>query len=198
MCPQRGDEDCSRPSQTMLRLAARPVRLLNVSLDNGCPTSSGYRFSNAGFSGIGLGKRTHPVHPVVAVSKPSLAMRGTLALRPTPQGRWWVVKTAWFARPRYRGPWLVRGTRLDKEGPVRFGENPTTPMMAVGRAAAKTADVFRSVPGGTFVLAPGCYGWQVDGVGFSYHIVFQARRALGRGVAAPRMTGLVASPAEVG
>lgn len=175
MCPQRGDEDCSRPSRTMLRLAARPLRLVNLSLDGGCPASSGYRFHSAGFSGTGLGRRTHPVHPVVAVSTPRLAMRGTLTLRPG-QGRWWVVKTAWFARPQYHGPFLVRGTRLDEEGPVRFGESPTASMLAVGRSTAKGADGFRSVPGGTYVQAPGCYGWQVDGVDFSYRIVFHAKR----------------------
>jgi hypothetical protein len=29
-------------------------------------------------------------------------------------------------------------------------------------------------PGGTWVVAPGCYGWQIDGLTFSYVVIFRA------------------------
>jgi hypothetical protein len=135
----------------------------------------GRRFSRAGFSGIALGMPNRPVHPVVVVSNPRLARHGVLPLRPD-QGRWWGVKTAWFAHPDYPGPFLIRGARLDGPGSVRFGEAPTTPMLAVAGSTTVGAHLYRSVPGGTYVHRPGCYGWQVDGVDFSYRILFQAIR----------------------
>jgi hypothetical protein len=32
----------------------------------------------------------------------------------------------------------------------------------------------RMAPGGTWVVAPGCYGWQIDGLTFSYVVIFRA------------------------
>jgi hypothetical protein len=34
-----------------------------------------------------------------------------------------------------------------------------------------TQDGYRTVPGSTWIKSPGCYGWQVDGRGFSDVIV---------------------------
>jgi hypothetical protein len=35
-------------------------------------------------------------------------------------------------------------------------------------------DGYREEPGGTYVRAPGCYAWQVDGLTFSEVIVVRA------------------------
>lgn len=172
-CPARGDPGCSEPSQAA-RLAARPLRLNKVSAATGCPTSAGARFENRRFGGIVLGGR-HPVRPLVAVARPRQALDGRVVLDRDPR-RWWRFKTLWFARASYHGPFLVRAARLDGDGVVRFGENPTAAMIAVNGLAYEGSGYIREVPGATYVRGPGCYGWQVDGVGFSYRIVFEAFR----------------------
>jgi hypothetical protein len=78
--------------------------------------------------------------------------------------------------PRYSGPFLVRGANLVTGAAVRFGEPPPVPALAVRARTVNGDDGFREAPGGTYVKRPGCYGWQIDGVGFSRVIVFQAHR----------------------
>lgn len=39
---------------------------------------------------------------------------------------------------------------------------------------------WRALPSGTYVRAPGCYAYQVDGFGFSEVIVFEARPMAGQ------------------
>jgi len=36
------------------------------------------------------------------------------------------------------------------------------------------SDGWRTYPGGTWVMSPGCYAWQVDGLTFSEEIVIKA------------------------
>lgn len=111
--------------------------------------------------------------PVVAVADRKHALQGKLSVERR-RGRWWSIKTAWFARPRYGDPFLIRGDRLDGPGVVRFGVGPSAPMIAVRGGTLNGNNGFRSVPGATYVKRGGCYSWQVDGRGFSYRIVFKA------------------------
>lgn len=164
-------EYCGNQTQVIERLAQRPLRHPRVG--EVCPTSAGSYFAGHGFGGITLGGR-HPVQPLVGPQAgEKLALHGRLVFGQH-QGQWLDVKTLWFARATYAGPFLIRGTRLDAQGNVWFGENPIAPMLAV-RASQGTKKVVRDIPGGTYVRAPGCYAWQVDGRGFSYSIVFEAR-----------------------
>jgi len=89
---------------------------------------------------------------------------------------WFTFKTLWFSVPSYDGPWTVRGNRIDGEGHVIFGEQPTVAALVVppGPTTNEAADGYRQAPGGTYVQRPGCYAWQVDGTSFSYVIVFRA------------------------
>jgi hypothetical protein len=78
--------------------------------------------------------------------------------------------------PRYKGPVIVRGRQLDGPGQLRFDQWPQwsrrlhVDLHLVGPEA-------RLHPAATFLRAPGCYAYQVDGHGFSYLIVFEARPA---------------------
>jgi hypothetical protein len=87
---------------------------------------------------------------------------------------WFSWKTLWYSDPGYQGPWRVRGWQLDGDSPVAFGESPTLSEIVVIDSTALGFNGYREVAGGSYVRNPGCYGWQVDGQGFSTAIVFQA------------------------
>jgi len=88
---------------------------------------------------------------------------------------WFYVKTLWFAFPNYQGPVLIRGRQLDGSHDVVFGEAPSVvdPELPAG-PTINGGHGFREWPGGTWLRAPGCYAWQVDGLGFSDVIAFEA------------------------
>jgi hypothetical protein len=90
---------------------------------------------------------------------------------------WDGTKLLWTA-PRYRGPYIVRGRQLDGPNVLRFDQGPQWS----GRLHADLRLVGPETylhPAATFVRAPGCYAYQVDGRRFSYLIVFEARAAPG-------------------
>jgi hypothetical protein len=84
-------------------------------------------------------------------------------------------KVLWTV-PRYRGPYIVRGRQLDGPGVLRFDQGPqwTDKLHNELRLVGPYADLN---PAATFLRAPGCYAYQVDGRGFSYQIVFEAQPA---------------------
>jgi hypothetical protein len=89
---------------------------------------------------------------------------------------WSGNKVLWWVSGRYRGPVLIRGRQLDGTERVRFdrGKPPRIEIRIPpgrGPVAWKGA---RDRPSYTRVRAPGCYGYQIDGLGFSRVIVFQA------------------------
>ena len=86
---------------------------------------------------------------------------------------WGGAKLLWTV-PRYNGPYIVRGRQLDGPNELQFDQGPNW--------SRKLNDELRLVgsytrlnPAATFLRAPGCYAYQVDGRGFSYLIVFEAR-----------------------
>jgi hypothetical protein len=93
-------------------------------------------------------------------------------------GAFW-HKTLWAISPRYRGPVLVRGRRIDGSGGLGFatGYRPTSELrfpperFAPQRLHAK----WRYGPTATLIPSRGCYALQIDGNGFSRVVVFSAR-----------------------
>lgn len=88
---------------------------------------------------------------------------------------WDGTKLLWTV-PGYAGPYVVRGRQVDGPGALRFDQGPNW--------SNKLHEELRLVgpltllnPAATFLTSPGCYGYQVDGRGFSYVIVFEARVA---------------------
>jgi len=86
---------------------------------------------------------------------------------------WDGTKLLWTV-PRYYGPYIVRGRQLDGPNELRFDQglawtNRLNPEL---RFVGPQTDLH---PAATFLRAPGCYAYQVDGRGFSYLIVFTAR-----------------------
>jgi hypothetical protein len=149
----------------------RPLAFPPVDAAN-CPVDSGRSFTTEEFGGIAFGNG--PVRPLVVQRDADAALDGTFRFVASKHG-WYVLKTLWFATPRYKGSILIRGRQLDGENPLAFGEDPQLldPQLPRGKTL-NGSHGFRTWPGGTWVRAPGCYGWQVDGTNFSRTIVFRA------------------------
>lgn len=155
----------------------RPLDLPNVQAGGSCPTSTGRHYKNSLFGGIVLGRG--PVLPLLGVARPrdqGPAKQGLLRFRSSPDHPgWFTLKTLWFSFPRYQGPVFIRGRQLDGSQPVGIGEAPSTtdPEFPAG-PTVNGGEGFREWPGATWLRTPGCYAWQVDGLDFSYVIVFSA------------------------
>lgn len=162
---------CSRGEKVVKSLWERPLHLPKLGAGQSCPTTHGRRYANRQFAGVALG--TSSVRPLIATPEASAVHGRPLAVH---RDGWWSFKTLWFALPRYRGPFLIRGANLVTGAPVWFGESPQAPALAVRAQTINGDHGFREAPGGTYVKQLGCYGWQVDGIGFSGVIVFQAHR----------------------
>jgi hypothetical protein len=125
-----------------------------------------------------------PVYPVLEESAPRIA-----ALFNQPKiGQSKAVGTIWLSRPTYDGPVLIRGGRLDRPGELGFGSRAEPrielrlpagdwPLGGVGASARRQAmrEGWRATSVPTRIRAPGCYAFQVDGVGFSYVLAFGAQ-----------------------
>ena len=89
---------------------------------------------------------------------------------------WSGQKVPWLRAPRYRGPVLIRGRQLDGPYHLRFGlaRIPPTELRISGWGRAADAPGWGFLASTTRLRAPGCYGYQIDGLTFSRVIVFQA------------------------
>jgi hypothetical protein len=83
------------------------------------------------------------------------------------------METLWFAMPSYGGPFVVRGEPLGGSGSIDVDGSSTdpSPLVVPPGPTLNTQDGIRVAPVATYVTSPGCYGWQVDGLSFSYVIV---------------------------
>jgi hypothetical protein len=134
-----------------------------------CPATRGTPFDTKFFGGRAQG--TGPVRVLTGATR-----RGTADLiNPTSSPPWLALKTLWFSVPAYQGPFIIRAKRLGRPGPVALGEGPTVaPLVVPPGPTLNSFFGWRTVPGGLWVKSPGCYAWQVDGVGFSEIIVVRA------------------------
>jgi hypothetical protein len=138
-----------------------------------CPTSRGRAFRNSIFSGTAIGRG--PVRPIVAAGQARLLRAGIVQFERGADG-WWGAKTLWFAPRTYQGPVLLRGRRIDRPGPLAFGEQPAALARQIPPGPDHSVNVHDRVrhwPGSTWIQRAGCYAWQVDGEGFSTTIVFR-------------------------
>jgi hypothetical protein len=99
------------------------------------------------------------------------------------ESRWRAVRTIWVSRPSYDGPVLVRGGRLDRPGDLGFGSRArprkelrlpsgSWPPGAAARVVEEAPKGWRATGVPARIRAPGCYAFQVDGLGFSYVLAF--------------------------
>jgi hypothetical protein len=134
-----------------------------------CPASRGTPFHTSQFGGVALG--TGPVRVIAGSTRRGMAG----LINPTGAPPWLALKTLWFSLPAYQGPFVIRATRLGRPGPVALGESGgMAPLVIPPGPTLNSFFGYRTVPGGLWVKSPGCYAWQVDGLGFSEIIVVRA------------------------
>jgi hypothetical protein len=128
------------------------------------------RINIFGGSGIGRG----PAYPGLGSSK------GRLTAEPDTQygGSWAGGKVFWYVRPGYQGRVLVRGRRLGGTQRLGFnGQRLPERELRIERGMTVSWEGqppgSRGVPSAVRARAAGCYGVQIDGVGFSRVVVFR-------------------------
>lgn len=162
---------CSGPSNSFSgSLPAKLIRQLHfpAATRARCPATRGQYVSTNDFGAWSL--RNGPVG--VAIDNAGDVRHGEVNLARGPSA-WESLKTHFFSVPDYQGPFLVRAKRLDRPGPIRLGAGPsqTTPLVVPRGQTPNGTNGWREINYFTFVKAPGCYGWQVDGLTFSEVIV---------------------------
>lgn len=153
---------------------ARPLRLPRVAPGAACPRTPGEEISAAFGPALGDG----PVYPV------GLGAEGVLSFVYPPDPRsgfagseWGGQKVLWVSSPAYQGPALIRGRQVDGPNELRFerGVNPPDELRLAEEGGAVMGEPgWRQWPSYTRLRAPGCYAYQVDGLDFSYVVIFEA------------------------
>lgn len=152
----------------------RPLSLPLVGPDGTCPADVPQKRFQSTNAVLGRG----PAYLNVGYASNTLT-----AYDPAPP-RYQVTAAGWAVgilkvalAPSFRGPYLIRGGRIDAPGLLGFtGSAGVRPYSAlqVPRAPKPRAgqDVIWS-GGYAFVTEPGCYAIQIDGASFSYAIAFR-------------------------
>lgn len=179
------------PEGTIPGELRRPLALPALGVGQVCPVSTGRDFPAGGgflekFSAIGEG-------PVYLVGGPTVSVE----LPPSPGSPyvgndWSGAKVLWTVDASYSGPLLMRGQRIDGPQELRFDHYlgaagyPTDavdqvayPDLAYPQNGGGSQDGpgYRTYPSAVRLQAPGCYAIQVDGLGFSTHIIFEAHQS---------------------
>lgn len=159
-------------------LLQRPLNLPMLESGNDCPVTRtpGKQLSPDFGLAIGTG-------PIYATG--TIGIEGKLYYRDSATVNGWrPVKVLWIGEPDYLGPVLIRGHQIDGPNELRFGETERQKdelffnEVTQAEANANSPSGWRNWPSYSYVRAPGCYAYQVDGIGFSYVIVVQAVDAL--------------------
>jgi hypothetical protein len=158
----------------------RPLHVPKLAAGARCPTSTVDARFNFRKYGVGEGIGRGPAYPILSGGVVTLVSgAGTVFAG----SAWGGQKVLWFVSPRYKGPVLIRGKRVDASGFVRFdrGKHPAAELrIPAGTSESGNPGVAdrgqRYRPSYTRLRAPGCYAFQVDGTTFSRRIVFEARK----------------------
>jgi len=155
------------PAQPPWKQLRRPLHLPSVSIGESCPVSDSRRR-------LGKNDALGEEAPYALPFADATAYVDTTNFR----GGRFAYRVRWLAPAAFTGPVLVRARRLDRPAPVRFAKtrgSRTAGDVRVVFARRKAAQV----RGSAFVLlpAPGCYGFQLDGLDFSNTSIFAARLA---------------------
>ena len=173
--------NCEEPTNwdaIVLALEQRPLQLPALKPDAACPEPFIRSVEGYDFEVIGEG----PVYSLFYL----LLIRADGMYNAYEQDGWYWNKVVWARDPQYTGPVVIRGRQLDGPATLRFQwirEGDPSPELARSSLHVPPYSPESSrLTGGsgwweeimTYVVvrAPGCYGVQIDGVGFSTTIVF--------------------------
>ena len=145
----------------------RPVDFPVVPPGQPCPATPGHPANTSFFGGVALG--TGLVRPLIAMEGDLL--HGTTVADSHQAPGWLAFKTLWFSEPAYQGPFVIRAERIDGPGQIEFSPDTLGPLVVPPGPTVNSSGGYRTVPGQTWVKAPGCYAWQVDGLTFTEIIV---------------------------
>ncbi len=154
----------------------RPLHILRIAPGSSCPTTGATgQLPNPPFVGTKFGRG--PVYPGFGRVDKAL-IHFQYPPPPTsawPNSAWSGQKVMWVSSPRYHGPTLIRGRQLDGPNRLRFddGEVPSVEKR-IGIWGPNAGSRWGAKASQTRLRAPGCYGYQIDGLTFSRVIVFQA------------------------
>jgi hypothetical protein len=145
-------------------LSARTLNLPTLAPGQRCPRASGASVNPNVGTALGDG----PLYPV------GLGTDGILRIGGRAEGGWYFGKVLWVASPRYADRHaLIRGHQIDGPNELRF-ENGSDPPRELRFDGSGLGDGWRHQPSYTRLRAPGCYAYQIDGIGLSTVIVFEA------------------------
>jgi len=170
------------------RALLRPLTLPHVRSGEVCPITIKHSIVIGGrpYSGV-LGRG--PAYLFLEVARDRNGISHYAPLRPV--SGWLLIPGTWWVEPETRGPMLIRGRRLDGPsqillagwGPnlgneIQLNTGQYTDLLAPGRFLPQkdipntTSDGWTNYPPADVAIRePGCYGFQVDGLTFSYSIV---------------------------
>jgi hypothetical protein len=163
--PTNPGEDVSGEKVTL----RRELHLRPLSPGDECPRTPGGRRAPKVAITLGDG----PAYPVLGMSEPPPSPAGVASLRDDIRREgWYWHKTLWAVDKRYRGSVLIRGARIDRPGPMRFGTDHQ--VLDELEMPAEQHVRWRYGISSTLLRRSGCYAFQVDGTNFSDVIVFAA------------------------
>jgi hypothetical protein len=185
---QPSSTDGAQVQHVWARLAARPVHLPHVAAGATCPVTR--RWSSRRTADLRAGVLDQPLlggGPVYQGVATNLArwhrdvvMQMAHPKHPAfflPPG-WLTNKVLWGVSRGYRGPVLIRGGQVD--GPHRmlfYGNGGPEEWYTHGAPELRFPGRYRSPRASEFLVpTTGCYGWQIDGTGFSRVLVFTVVR----------------------
>ena len=148
----------------------RPLTIPTISRGDACPVTTAVGDPNR----IGLAGTFWGAGPVY-VGLPGATPTLLFSWPPAPlfaDNAWSGNKAPWVIDALYDGPVLVRGHQLDGLDPLQF-DRSLAPQLRFAAGERRG----HGLAHGSFtrVRTPGCYAYQVDGLGFSYAIVFEAK-----------------------
>lgn len=166
-----GSAQASPQNSVGVALSAAPLKLPRLQPGQSCPLQKPTQIAPQ--FGVGLG------------SGPVFVTNGELVRSDAAHAQ----KVAWFVDPRYPGPIKIRGGRVDGSGQLLLGSRSYghgeivktvegtdlySELDYPGTRASTSPLDWRVWPSFTYIAAPGCYAWQVDGLGFTEFITIQA------------------------
>jgi hypothetical protein len=147
-------------------LEHRPIQLPNPTAWQDCPTTKSPGKQVSPDFGTALGEG-----PVYAIGIDDDGGRLIYDDTVAAGADWHPVKVLWVIDPLYSGAVLIRGQQI--HGPNTLGfDDPNVHEMFFEQITP--GPTWRTRPAETYVRAPGCYSYQIDGFDFSYNIVVKA------------------------
>lgn len=144
----------------MVELRARPSLLDDIATDRGCPVSAPQRVQGTDLQALG-GEPLYATGVNAVTQWDALVERG--------DGRY--LEVTWLRLPLERLPVLIRGAKVNDSAPLDFvstdGESSQELYLSTETSseAETVGPDYRMWTSFVRVPGPGCYGFQVEGIG---------------------------------